>query len=77
MDRRNFLTTLGFAAGTTVVGSKLMASDAGEKKEFMSVLVDTTLCEGCRSCEYACAEANGLPDPVEDDEVAFQSYYLE
>jgi Fe-S-cluster-containing dehydrogenase component len=39
----------------------------------MSVLVDTTRCIGCRSCEEACAEANGLPVPdiysVESEEV--------
>ena len=27
------------------------------------VLVDTTLCNGCRSCEKACQDANGLPVP--------------
>ncbi|MFH1852218.1 MAG: 4Fe-4S dicluster domain-containing protein [Candidatus Neomarinimicrobiota bacterium] len=27
------------------------------------ILIDTTLCEGCQSCEYACAEANNLPEP--------------
>jgi formate dehydrogenase iron-sulfur subunit len=33
--------------------------------EPLGVLVDTTRCVGCRSCEWACAEANGLPDPPE------------
>jgi Fe-S-cluster-containing dehydrogenase component len=36
------------------------ARDAGET---MAVLVDTTKCLGCRMCERACAQANGLPDP--------------
>jgi len=31
-----------------------------------AVLVDTTVCVGCRGCEAACAEANGLPDPAPD-----------
>ena len=29
----------------------------------MAVLVDTTRCEGCQSCEEACAKSNGLPAP--------------
>jgi len=32
----------------------------------MGVLVDSTRCVGCRSCEWACAEANHLPDPPEE-----------
>jgi len=28
------------------------------------MLVDTTLCVGCRGCEAACSEANRLPNPV-------------
>ncbi len=32
-----------------------------------SMLVDTTMCVGCRACEAACAEANGLPAPNPGD----------
>jgi Fe-S-cluster-containing dehydrogenase component len=35
------------------------------------VLVDTTLCVGCRGCEAACSEANHLPPP-EEGEAVFQ-----
>jgi Fe-S-cluster-containing dehydrogenase component len=36
--------------------------------EFVGVLVDTTRCIGCRSCEVACGEAHGLDVPdVEHD----------
>ena len=38
----------------------------------MGVLVDTTLCVGCRSCEAACNKVNGLPKPdrsFDDDSV--------
>jgi Fe-S-cluster-containing dehydrogenase component len=31
--------------------------------------VDTTRCVGCNSCTYACAEANGLPEPEDPDAV--------
>ena len=34
-----------------------------------AVLVDTTLCVGCRGCESACAESNHLPNPPAGEEV--------
>ena len=43
------------------------AADAGTAKHFegypgrYGLLHDTTLCVGCRSCEAACHEVNGLP----------------
>lgn len=48
---------------STLPGKKLFAEPANEEKEFMGILVDTTLCIGCQSCEEACAKANGLPEP--------------
>jgi len=55
MDRRSFLKAVSFG----------IASD-----DFVAVLVDTTRCIGCRSCEEACAEAHHLPIPdVSDDSV--------
>jgi len=65
MDRRNFLKNL-CVAGTTAVALPALAQtpEAGPSEtEFKSVLVDTTRCIGCRSCEEACAQENGLPDP--------------
>jgi Fe-S-cluster-containing dehydrogenase component len=32
-----------------------------------AVLVDTTLCVGCRACESACSEQNALPAPAAED----------
>ena len=60
----------GFIGG--VVGATLAAgtTEAGTVKRFegypgrYGLLHDTTLCVGCRSCEAACREVNGLP-PVE------------
>jgi len=67
MNRRNFFKVVG-VAGATAVGSKtaLAAGDVPEEggREFLGVLVDTTLCTGCMKCEQACAESNGLPAPV-------------
>lgn len=67
MDRRSFLQVIG-AAATGVAGSLATpgvshARTDKEEKEFYGILVDTTRCIGCRSCELACAEVNGLPLP--------------
>ena len=57
IDRRTFLKGLG--AGIAGVGPAgllsprhLEAKEPVAKKEFMGVLVDTTRCVGCRSCEH-------------------------
>jgi Fe-S-cluster-containing dehydrogenase component len=65
MNRRSFLKTLGIVGGSTLLGSAARAQTEpdGDRPEFMSVLVDTTRCVGCRTCEQACAEENGLPVP--------------
>jgi len=69
MQRRTFLKVAG-ATGVLAAGSKAQAAfgdpaGAGEN----AVLVDTTLCVGCRGCEAACAEANALPEPPWGDAV--------
>jgi len=33
-------------------------------------LVDASRCTGCRACEWACADANGLPDPPQPSNAA-------
>jgi formate dehydrogenase iron-sulfur subunit len=73
LGRRTFLQVAG-ATGTaalvsfpgTAVAKNGRVPVAGEDET--SVLVDTTLCIGCRGCEGACAEANKLPDPPGDAE---------
>jgi len=63
ISRRGFLG--GLAAGTLAAG----AARAGAHKHFkghpdrLGLLHDTSLCVGCRSCEFACNEVNGLPPP--------------
>ena len=68
MDRRRFLKLVG-AAGTAAAGPHRARAGGGSADvEFIGVLVDTTRCIGCRSCEVACGEAHGLevPDVVND-----------
>lgn len=77
MDRRDLLKTIGAAAGTALVTSNLKAeprqgvsaAPAGSA-EPVAILVDTTKCIGCRTCEWACADAHqdaGLEFPDDVD----------
>jgi Fe-S-cluster-containing dehydrogenase component len=68
MKRRDLLKLIGAAAGTAVAVRPAQAANAAgggraAPTDPVGVLVDTTKCIGCRSCEFACAAANGLPEP--------------
>jgi len=69
MNRRSFVKTLGAVSLAALPSEKIYAQDNDEEKEFMGILVDTTMCVGCRACEEACAESNGFPEPDLDDSV--------
>lgn len=74
-SRRNFLKGLVAAgAGASILGSTGEAS-AGATTAALpgypdqyGVLVDTTLCIGCRRCEWACKEWNKLPNQMPAEE---------
>ncbi|MBI5239780.1 MAG: 4Fe-4S dicluster domain-containing protein [Elusimicrobia bacterium] len=65
LSRRQFLT------GTAMFGAELAglapAARAATRREpspdRTGVLVDTSVCIGCRSCEFACKKAHGLETP--------------
>jgi formate dehydrogenase iron-sulfur subunit len=66
MDRRRFLGTVAAVGGTVLLGKPGNALAVEEFKGWPNrygLLVDTTLCVGCRSCEKACNEWNHLPQP--------------
>ncbi len=68
LDRRQILK-LAAAAGATAAlpgPGGAQAALTRPSKDARAVLVDTTSCVGCRSCEMACSEANKLPDPESD-----------
>ncbi len=68
--RRDFLKTLGLVGATLTVGKGMASNNSSKgKTEFYGVLVDITQCVGCRSCEWACSETNGLKEPPEDYDV--------
>ena len=75
-SRRSFLKLVGAGGAMALLGANpAQAVDvAGRlgRDDAMGVLVDTTLCVGCRSCEAACNKVNGLPKPersFDDDSV--------
>ena len=63
-DRRRFLKVLGAAGVAAAITPEALAAAEAEGDPY-GVLVDTTVCVGCKTCEKACAEAHGLPEPPE------------
>ena len=65
VNRRSFFKVLGVTGVSLAIGKALGAAPASESsREFSGILYDSTRCAGCQTCESACAEANGLPEPV-------------
>lgn len=63
IERREFLKTLAVASGSLAGVSSLKASNKDKlNPDRFGVLTDLTYCIGCRRCEWACNEANGLPN---------------
>lgn len=69
VSRRKFLQGLGVAAGAAAIVPLWRPSLVSAAENFTGypdrygMLSDTTMCIGCRSCEAACNQANGLPAP--------------
>jgi Fe-S-cluster-containing dehydrogenase component len=65
-NRRSFLKASA-AIGVAVTGLTPTEAHAGPRNILspsrMGVLVDTTVCIGCRNCEWACKTAHGLETP--------------
>ena len=59
--RRTFLKSCAAIGAATALPAQ--AREGAPAIDGFGVLVDTTKCLGCRTCEAACAEANGLPAP--------------
>jgi Fe-S-cluster-containing dehydrogenase component len=61
--RRNFIKTAA-VAGSVIAGLPQKAKAAPKNilsDDRMGVLVDTTVCVGCRKCEWACKTAHNMP----------------
>jgi formate dehydrogenase iron-sulfur subunit len=70
LTRRTFFK-VGAVGVTALAGAAAPAEAAvlAAAPHARGVLVDTTLCVGCRTCEGACAQANGLGEPASDDNI--------
>ena len=64
--RRSFFKLVGAAGIATVPVGTAAASEEAESADPLGILIDTTRCLGCRTCEFMCSESNGLPDPDPD-----------
>jgi formate dehydrogenase iron-sulfur subunit len=72
IGRRGFFKIAAIGAGvagTAKVQASPVTGGADAAADSPGVLVDTTLCVGCRGCEAACAEANKNPSPPEGADV--------
>lgn len=64
LSRRTFVQAIGAVSATAAAGGAQAAPvPSPGSEEFHSILVDTTRCIGCRTCETACAKNKGLPAP--------------
>jgi formate dehydrogenase iron-sulfur subunit len=73
ISRRDLLKLAG-AAGAATVAVPSLARASGAAAQAKGLLIDTTLCVGCRGCEAACGEANALPEPkMAGDRAVFES----
>ncbi len=69
LNRRGFFSLMGVTGVALVVGKKTFAAPKSDTNvEFHGVLYDSTRCVGCRTCEYECAAAHGLPEPKSEIE---------
>ena len=70
LDRRVFFKVLGATGLALAIGKKASATKSSNSDvEFNGILYDATRCVGCRTCEYECATAHGLPAPKDEVEV--------
>ncbi len=77
MDRREFTKLLGSMGLALVPGKAAASHPHGPLADGVGVLVDTTVCIGCRKCEWACNRSNNLPEEELssfESKAAFDSY---
>ncbi len=68
IDRRHFFGAAGAIMGSALVGIPEEPRASRKPKapsDAFGCLVDITACIGCRTCERACNQVNGLPAPCE------------
>ncbi|MBI5548326.1 MAG: 4Fe-4S dicluster domain-containing protein [Deltaproteobacteria bacterium] len=71
MSRRGFLKMVGLGGAAAVAAAPGKAR-ASAREEAVGLLVDTTLCVGCRGCEVACSEQHGTEIEGCGDKAVFE-----
>ena len=71
-DRRDFIKTLTVLVSGILGSNSIKAREINKEEELHGILIDTTLCEGCQTCEWECAEENGLPEPNDYPELGLE-----
>lgn len=71
MNRRAFLKNLSVISASSIPVAAFKAEAREDDNRHVGVLVDTTRCLGCRSCEMACAKAHDLPRPDFDPKTGY------
>lgn len=66
MKRRSFLKIVGATGAATLPAGQIFAQEEGSDHGPVGILIDTTRCMGCRTCELICAENHGFPEPDMD-----------
>ncbi len=70
LRRRDFFKVMCATGLSLAIGKELNASSViKNSSEFYGILYDSSRCKGCRGCEYDCAEANGLPEPIPSKDI--------
>lgn len=74
--KRSFVIGAGWACLPACAAGAASAGRRPAAPDRMGVLVDTTVCIGCRQCEWACRTAHDLPTPplaAYEDKTAFDA----
>ena len=70
IKRRGFLKLLGITGMTLAIGENAVgAAKSNKDVEFNGILYDATRGKGCRGCEFDCADAHGLPQPLPSKDI--------
>ncbi|HID88409.1 MAG TPA: hydrogenase 2 operon protein HybA [Anaerolineales bacterium] len=72
MDRRRFLKLSGVSLGAALLGTRGIGSVRGAE-DGLGMLYDASRCVGCRACQMACKQWNGLPPESTDPQGLYES----
>ena len=70
LSRREFIKLSGAGVGASIAGAtsagSVLAQSSAFSPEALTILYDPSKCIGCRACQMACKQWNGLPAETND-----------